>query len=219
MKTIFVKKTSTTLLSHSEFLQLKRWNTPLVYNGWEAITKHDRLTCWNLEETRDFMPLMGSMVGYAVTVMIELSNPGHPKNNPIAWKEYRTYVASVAGLKIVVIQDLDKPKVIGSFWGEVSGNVQRALGCVGTIVDGAIRDVDEMCNAGFKELARRLDPLPGNVDGRQLRYHAPGHAAGHPPDGARLDRSGIDDLPSLSPERYTEGDRDHGLAGAQQGRY
>ncbi len=31
-----------------------------------------------------------------------------------------------------------------------------ALGCVGTITDGAIRDVDEMTNAGFKALARRL---------------------------------------------------------------
>ena len=32
----------------------------------------------------------------------------------------------------------------------------RALGCVGTITDGAIRDLDEMTNAGFKALARRL---------------------------------------------------------------
>jgi 4-hydroxy-4-methyl-2-oxoglutarate aldolase len=34
--------------------------------------------------------------------------------------------------------------------------MHRALGCVGTIIDGAIRDVDEMTNAGFKALARRL---------------------------------------------------------------
>ena len=46
--------------------------------------------------------------------------------------------------------------MIGSFWGEVNANTHRALGCVGTITDGAIRDVDEMTNAGFKALARRL---------------------------------------------------------------
>jgi len=143
-------------LSHSELLQLGRWNTPSVYNGWEAITKHDRRTHWNLEETRDFMPQMGPMVGYAVTVVVEPGNPEHPKNNPAGWSEYREHVASMAGPKIIVIQDLDKPKVIGSFWGEVNSNVHKALGCVGTIVDGAIRDVDEMCNAGFKALARRL---------------------------------------------------------------
>ena len=56
----------------------------------------------------------------------------------------------------MVVQDLDKPRVIGSFWGEVNSNMHRALGCVGTITDGAIRDVDEMTNAGFKALAQRL---------------------------------------------------------------
>ena len=60
------------------------------------------------------------------------------------------------GPKIVVVQDLDKPRVIGAFWGEVNSNIHRALGCVGTITDGAIRDLDEMNNAGFKALARRL---------------------------------------------------------------
>lgn len=144
-------------LSHSELLQLKRWNTPTIYNGWEQITKHDvAADAFNLEETRDFMPQMGPMVGYAVTVVIEPSNKAHREANPNAWTEYRRYVASVPGPKIVVVQDLDKPRVIGAFWGEVNSNAHRALGCIGTIVDGAIRDVDEMTNAGFKALARRL---------------------------------------------------------------
>ena len=82
--------------------------------------------------------------------------PEHRKTRPTAWSEYRRYVASVPGPKIVVVQDLDKPRVIGAFWGEVNANIHRALGCVGTIVDGAIRDLDEMTNAGFKALARRL---------------------------------------------------------------
>jgi regulator of RNase E activity RraA len=96
------------------------------------------------------------MIGRAITVQIEPSNPKHRKDRPQAWEEYRKYVASIPGPKIVVIQDLDKPQVIGSFWGEVNANVHRALGCVGTITDGAIRDVDEMCNAGFKAIAKRL---------------------------------------------------------------
>ncbi|MDB6118976.1 MAG: RraA family protein [Verrucomicrobiaceae bacterium] len=28
-------------LSHADFLQLKRWNTPTIYNGWEQITKRN----------------------------------------------------------------------------------------------------------------------------------------------------------------------------------
>ena len=144
-------------LTHPQMLQLKRWNTPTVYNGWEAITRHDRTRGWfNREETRDYMPETGPMVGHAVTVVCEPSNPAHPKANPRAWAEYREYMAGVPGPKIVIVQDLDKPEVIGAFWGEVNSNMHRALGCVGTITDGAIRDLDEMRNAGFKAIARRM---------------------------------------------------------------
>ena len=144
-------------LSHSELLELKRWNTPTIYNGWEQITDRDAANeCFNLEVCRDFMPQMGPMVGYAVTVVIEPGNEEHVQANPEAWSEYRSYVASIPGPKIVVVQDLDKPVAFGSFWGEVNSNIHRALGCVGTIVDGAIRDVDEMCNAGFKAIARQF---------------------------------------------------------------
>lgn len=143
-------------LSHADLLKLKRWNTPTIYNGWEAITSHDRTRGWfNREETRDFMPQMGPMVGYAVTVVCEPSNPSHAERAGEAWAQYRRYVAEQPGPKIVVVEDLDKPEVIGSFWGEVNANVHRALGCVGTITDGAIRDIDEMTNAGFKAIARR----------------------------------------------------------------
>jgi regulator of RNase E activity RraA len=143
-------------MSYEALLELKRWNTPSVYNGWEAITTRNRAKGhFNLEETRDYMPQMGPMVGYAVTVVIEPSNPEHPRKNPNVWSEYRRYIAGRPGPKIVVVQDLDKPVFVGAYWGEVNSNTHRALGCVGTITDGAIRDVDEMCNAGFKALAKR----------------------------------------------------------------
>jgi 4-hydroxy-4-methyl-2-oxoglutarate aldolase len=150
-------KRSARPLPISDLLEMKRWNTPTIYNGWEQMTRCDASAdAFNLEEARDFMPQMGPMVGYAVTVVVQPSNREHPKANPEAWSEYRRYLAGVPGLKIVVVQDLDKPRVVGSFWGEVTSNGHRSLGCVGTIVDGSVRDLDEMTNAGFKALARRL---------------------------------------------------------------
>jgi len=144
-------------LSYADLLELKRWNTPTTYNGWEQITMHDSgREGFNLEPCQDFMPEMGPMVGYAVTVVIEPGNPEHPRQNPNAWSEYRRYVGTMPGPKIVVVQDLDKPDVIGAFWGEVNSSMHKALGCVGTITDGGIRDLDEMRGVGFKALARRL---------------------------------------------------------------
>jgi 4-hydroxy-4-methyl-2-oxoglutarate aldolase len=144
-------------LTHGELLELRRWNTPTIYNGWEQITRHDAARDgFNLEEATDFMPQMGAMVGYAVTVVCEPGNPAHKQHHPENLGAYRRYLASVPGPKIVVVQDLDKPNFVGSFWGEVNANVHRALGCVGAVTDGCIRDVDEMCYAGFKALAKRL---------------------------------------------------------------
>ncbi|WP_165452827.1 hypothetical protein [Paenibacillus thalictri] len=40
----------------------------------------------------------------------EPSNPQHPEQNPTDWLEYRKYVASIPGLKLVVVEDPDKPK-------------------------------------------------------------------------------------------------------------
>ncbi len=178
-------------LTHGDLLQLKRCNTPTIYNGWEQVTRRNPGDdAYNREETRDFMPQMGPMIGYAITLVIAPGHPEHRQGNPNGWQEYRRYVASVPGPKIVVVQDLDQPQVFGSFWGEVNANIHQALGCVGTITDGAIRDLDEMTNAGFKALARRLcvghafaHPVRWNCEvevfGRQVRPEDLIHADKH----------------------------------------
>jgi regulator of RNase E activity RraA len=196
-------------LPHSDLLQLKRWNTPTIYNGWEQITKHDSaVSAFNIEETRDFMPQMGPMVGYAVTVVIEPSNAKHRAANPNAGAEYRKYIASIPGPKIVIVQDLDKPRVIGSFWGEVNSNIHRALGCVGTITDGAIRDVDEMTNAGFKALARRF--CVGHAHVHPVRWNCEVEVFGRtikPGDLIHADKHGFMAVPPEDHARLLEASR------------
>jgi len=185
-------------LSHSQLLQLKRWNTPTIYNGWEQITSHDPAQVGiNLEPTTDFMPQMGPMVGYAVTVVVEPSNPQHPKDHPDNWVEFYRHVAGQPDVPlIIVMQDLDKPNHRGSCWGEVNANIQRALGCVGCIVDGCIRDLDEMTNAGFKALASRL--AVGHAHAVPLSWGEPVQVFGqtiHPGQLIHADKHGFLAIP------------------------
>ncbi len=196
-------------LSHGDLLQLRRLNTPTVFNGWEQITTHDiAREGINPEETIDFMPHMGPMVGYAVTVVFEPGNPEHAKRNPDAWSRYRAYVGSIPGPKIVVVQDLDKPRTVGAFWGEVTGTIHRALGCVGTIIDGAIRDLDEMNAAGFKALARRL--CVGHAWSTPVRWGGPVEVFGRTVEPGRLihaDRHGFLVVPPEDEARLLEAAR------------
>jgi len=143
-------------LAETDFLKLKRWNTPTIANALEQISRSNPLEIVNLEETKDFSPEMGPMVGRVMTVTISGSNPAPKHEQPSNFILYREYLASIPGPKIVVVKDIDQPRCYGSIWGEVGANIARSLGCVGTITDGAIRDLDEMKNAGFKALARRL---------------------------------------------------------------
>jgi 4-hydroxy-4-methyl-2-oxoglutarate aldolase len=143
-------------LTPGQLLKLKRWNTPTIANALEQISRADPLTMVNQDETRDFMPEMGPMVGYAMTVVISGGDPRPKREEPENFAKYRAYLASLRGPKIVMVQDADQPRCYGSIWGEVGASNARALGCVGTITDGGIRDLDEMKSVGFKALARRL---------------------------------------------------------------
>ena len=158
-------------LPSGDLLKLRRWNTPTVHNGWEQITLHDPCGRTNREDVQDFMPQMGSMVGYAVTVVCEPGNPAHLKSQPDAWNEYRRYVASVPGPKIVVVKDLEGPNFVAAFLGEVNASFHRGVGCVGAIADAAVRDVDDMTNVGFKVLAKTL--RVGHGYGWPVRWNVP----------------------------------------------
>jgi 4-hydroxy-4-methyl-2-oxoglutarate aldolase len=142
-------------LTQGDFLRLKRLSTPTVYNGWEQISEVDRRTAVNRVDVRDFMPQFGAMAGRAVTLVVEPSNRAHARAAD-APPRYREYVASVPGPKILVVKDLDSPNIIGTYIGEVNTSLHRALGCVGILTDGGIRDVNEMASLGFKALAARL---------------------------------------------------------------
>jgi len=106
------------------------------------------------------------------------------------------------------VQDLDKPATFGAFWGEVNANVHRALGCVGTIIDGAIRDLDEMANAGFKALARRL--CVGHAHSWPVRWGCPVEVFGRQIQPGQLihaDKHGFLVIPAEDEPRLLEAAR------------
>lgn len=136
---------------------LQKWNTPTIFNGWEQITHRDfGNSCYNLEPVTDYMPQMGPMVGYAVTVQISPGNRRLCQQGAAGRQAFREHVANLpAGMpKIIVVQDLDKPHAKGSMWGEVNATLFKALGCVGCIVDGGVRDLDEMAMRGLHAISR-----------------------------------------------------------------
>jgi regulator of RNase E activity RraA len=60
--------------------------------------------------------------------------------------------------RVVVIEDLDDPPCIGSMWGEVNCTIHKALGCVGVVTNGGVRDLDEVRAMGFHFFSRYVIP-------------------------------------------------------------
>lgn len=143
-------------LSPAQIWQLRRLTTPTVYNGWELVTRHDPARDgFNLEPTVDFAPTLGPIAGRAITLVVRVGGPA-PVDNRQRWTRFRQHVANQRDEpKLLVVQDLDKPMLYGSVFGEVAAATFRSLGCVGAIIDGGLRDVDETRATGFKVLARR----------------------------------------------------------------
>jgi regulator of RNase E activity RraA len=71
---------------------------------------------------------------------------------------YYEYVGTGFGPRICVIQDIDGLDIgYGAFWGEVQSNLHRALGCLGVVTDGSIRDIAQWA-PGFQALAGSIGP-------------------------------------------------------------
>src|SRR5262249_33148660 len=71
--------------------------------------------------------------------------------------DYLDYVAAPPQPSIVVLEDLDHPVGYGAFWGEVQSNVHKALGCLGAITNGSVRDIPAIA-PGFQMLAGSIVP-------------------------------------------------------------
>jgi len=71
--------------------------------------------------------------------------------------DYLDYVARAPQPGVVMIEDKDQPAGYGAFWGEVQTNVHKALGCLGTVTNGSIRDIGQVAE-GFQMLAGSVSP-------------------------------------------------------------
>lgn len=135
----------TNYLNKGELEALLRWPTCAISNGIELFNIRPRNEGFLLPEIRCVFPGLGPMIGYAVTAVISADSPEGHRVQPQEWWEK---ILKVPEPRVVVIRDLDRP-VVGSFWGEVNANIHKALGCVGTVTDGSVRDLDEVKEAGF----------------------------------------------------------------------
>jgi regulator of RNase E activity RraA len=139
---------------------LARYDTPTICNAMEIVAPERRLVGYTTKPLVCPFPDLPPMVGYARTVTIRsvLASGLTPAEQSARRIAYYEYVGTGVGPRISVIQDIDGADVgYGAFWGEVQSAVHKALGCLGVITDGSIRDIPQWAS-GFQALAGSIGP-------------------------------------------------------------
>jgi regulator of RNase E activity RraA len=152
-------------LADSVLEALTKFDTPTICNAMEIVAPERRLTGFTVRPLVCPFPSLPPIVGYARTATIRAATT--PSLAGAAARDQRAayyeYVGTGARPTLAVIQDLDGADVgYGAFWGEVQSNVHKALGCLGVITDGSIRDIPQWA-PGFQALAGSIGPSHAHV--------------------------------------------------------
>lgn len=142
--------------------ELAELDTPTVCNALEEIDQSFRDRGFTTEPLVCPFPNLKPIVGLARTGTIRAMRP-NKAIGPEQRVAYYEYVSKGALPKISILQDLDGPNAgYGAAWGEVNSNVHKALGCLGVVTDGCIRDIPDWAD-GFQALAGSIKPSHAHV--------------------------------------------------------
>lgn len=100
-----------------------------------------------------FFPKLPAIAGYAATVKIRGSAPPTTDGLYPDRTDWWDYILSLPAPRIVAVQDLSTHIGLGSLLGAVHVHILRALGCVGAITNGSVRDIPAIESAGFQIFA------------------------------------------------------------------
>ncbi len=98
-------------------------------------------------------PNLKPMLGYAATVKVRGSAPPTADSRFPDRTDWWDYIVSLPAPRVVVVQDVATKVGLGSLLGAVHVNILRALGCVGAVTNGAVRDLPAAERLGFQLFA------------------------------------------------------------------
>jgi regulator of RNase E activity RraA len=179
-------------LSERQLDALRRLDTCIVSNAIETFGVRLRNTGFADSKIRCVFDDLPPMVGYAATARLRSGSPPMQGGSYHDRTDWWQYVLQVPPPRIVVLEDVDQHPGRGAFVGDVHAAILRALGCIGYVTNGAVRELPSVRRMGLHLFAGEL---------------AVSHAYAHIFDyGAPIEIGGL----KVQPGELLHGDR-HGL--------
>ncbi len=125
--------------------ELVEYDSATVYNAVEkvqGVSNED----YTGPEIHYLTPEFGAVIGYAVTAEV---TPLNETESNMSWLEYYDLINDTPGPIITVMKDVDVRPNRGALFGDGMARIHKALGVVGAVVDGCIRDLTGIREAGL----------------------------------------------------------------------
>ncbi len=130
---------------------------PTICNALEVASGNRELSGFTQQTLIAASSSLPAIIGFARTATIRCTTPYDADQRRRKQLSYYEYVAQPPQPSIAVVQDIDERPGLGAFWGEVNTHIHYGLGCIGTLTNGSMRDLDAM-HADFQCLAGSLSP-------------------------------------------------------------
>jgi regulator of RNase E activity RraA len=180
------------LLSEGELDALRQFDTCMVANALETFNVRLHNIGFTNASIRCVFEDSPPMVGYAATARLRSGDPPMVGNTFHERGDFWNAILQIPAPRILVLEDKDNPPGRGAFVGDMHAAILKALGCIGYVTNGAVRELPSVHAMGLQLFA-------GNV--------AVSHAYAHIFDvGASITVGGME----VRPGDLLHGDR-HGV--------
>ena len=151
--------TTARLFKPAQLEQFRRLTTCVVASAIETFRIRLPNTGFANSSIRCIYEDQPSVIGYAATARMRSSNPPMEPGKAYDYYDRTDWwndILKIPAPRVVVIEDMDHPPGLGAFIGEVHANILLALGCVGVVTNGAVRDIPDIRPTEFQMFAGNI---------------------------------------------------------------
>jgi len=125
----------------------------MISNAIETFDARLRNTGFADASIRSIFQGAPPMVGYAATARLRSGEPpivgGSFRDRADFWNS----ILQIPAPRILVLEDMDRPPGRGAFVGDMHAAILKALGCIGYVTNGAVRELPAVRAMGFQLFA------------------------------------------------------------------
>jgi len=145
--------TQAPLLTEGELDALRQFDTCMVANAVETFNIRLHNTGFTNASVHCIFEDAPPMVGYAATARLRSGQPPMVGSTFRDRADFWNSILEIPAPRILVLEDQDNPPGRGAFVGDMHSAILKALGCIGYVTNGAVRELPSVRAIGIQLFA------------------------------------------------------------------